>query len=269
MKKARLDILLVERGLASNRDEAQRLIRAGQTLVEETVRDKPGEKIDIEATIRVQRRETVFASRGGIKLSHALDRFAVRVEGRVCADLGASTGGFTDCLLRRGAAKVFAVDVGHGQLAYSLQTDPRVVVMDRVNCRYLSRERLGEDIDLVVGDLSFISVRKVFSAIAEILAHDGEAVLLIKPQFEIGKGKVGKKGLVRDPDSHIEVLRDCFDFFIREGWIPSGIAPSPITGKTGNLEFFLRVARDGVSLDIDAIDAVVQEAHRRERAEQV
>lgn len=261
--KTRLDQLLIERALANTRDEAQRLIRAGQVLVEETVCDKPGHKVDGRAAVRVQQRETPYVSRGGLKLAQALAQFAIDVAGWVCADLGASTGGFTDCLLRYGAARVYAIDVGYGQLAYSLQVDERVVVMDRTNCRYVRQETLGEQVDLVVGDLSFISVQKVREAIESITKPGGELVLLIKPQFEIGKGRVGKKGLVSRPEDHAEVLQTSFDFWQEAGWRIHGICASPIQGKSGNLEFLLHASRSGARACMarESIMGIVEQAH--------
>jgi len=268
--KFRLDLLLVQRELAENREEAQRLIRAGKVLVAESVVDKPGAKVDSEAPLRVAQRESRYAGRGGLKLEAALRRFQVDIAGSVVADLGASTGGFTDCLLHHGARKVFAVDVGYGQLDYRLQTDPRVVVMDRTNCRYLQAEDFGEPIDWVTADLSFISVKTVFPAIARILKAGGSALLLIKPQFEIGKGKVGKKGIVSRSEDHIQVLTECREFFLRAGWSVKGVAPSPIAGKSGNIEFLMMIAdTDEASLSLMDIDQAVREAHSTESIEMV
>ncbi|MBN2329584.1 MAG: TlyA family RNA methyltransferase [Candidatus Omnitrophica bacterium] len=262
MEKIRLDQLLVDKKLTDNRNEAQRLIRAGVVLVREEVSDKPGVKVAKDAPIRLLKPESPYVSRGGLKLEGALKRFGIDPSGCIAADLGASTGGFTDCLLKHGARKVYAMDVGYGQLAYSLQIDPRVVVMDRTNTRYLTREDLGEAVDIVVADLSFISIRTVFPAIQRIIKEDGIAILLIKPQFEIGKGRVGKKGIVRKADDHAEVLEDCVLFLSQKGWRTVGIAPSPITGKSGNIEFLLYGAPSGSeTLTSDAIRSIVQESH--------
>lgn len=263
MAKIRLDLYLMQNDLAGSREEAQRYIRAGKVLVNENVIDKPGTPVDIAANIRVKKPETSFASRGGLKLEEALRRFSIPVEGKVAADLGASNGGFTDCLLQKNVKKVYAVDVGHGQLSYHLQTDPRVVVMDRTNCRYLEEKHLGEPVDLVVADLSFISIKTVFLAITRILKRDGDAVFLIKPQFEIGKGRVGKKGIVKDPRDHFEVLLSCYHFFHEQEWSVIGACPSPIVGKTGNIEFLLHI-RPGIEhsrMKEEDLELVVSEAH--------
>lgn len=264
MPRVRLDVLLVEKELASSRDEAQRLIRAGQVLVHETRIEKPGEKVDAESPVRVRRRETPFASRGGIKLQHALEGFGIDVRGMVAADLGASNGGFTDCLLQRGASRVFAIDVGYGQLAHHLQNDERVCVMDRTNCRHLDEEKLGERVDLVTGDLSFISIRKITPSAAAILKPGGMALLLIKPQFEIGKGRVGKKGIVRNADDHLEVLQTCYTSLTEEGWSLLGARHSSITGKTGNIEFWFWMDRSGnpPQLRSETLPEIVSQAHR-------
>jgi len=263
--KYRLDCLLVERELARNREEAQRLIRSGKVLVDEAVADKPGVKFADDSHIRVAERESSYAGRGGLKLENALQRFAIDPSHRVAVDLGASTGGFTECLLRFGAKKVFAVDVGWGQLAYHLQTDPRVAILDRTNCRYLKEEDLGERVDIIAADLSFISVRTVFPAMERILKKEGEAILLIKPQFEIGKGRVGKKGIVRSASDHLEVLESCRAFFIESGWQVKGAVPSPISGKSGNIEFFLHIAPGNAadSISCESIRKAVEEAHER------
>ncbi|RJP24287.1 MAG: TlyA family RNA methyltransferase [Candidatus Omnitrophota bacterium] len=263
MSKNRLDIILIERSLVRNREEASRLIRAGKVLVKEVVTDKPGAKIESDAPIRVIRRDSVYVSRGGLKLAEALKRFAVDVREWTAADLGASTGGFTDCLLQHGARKVFAIDVGYGQLDYRLQQDARVRVMDRTNCRYLDEADLGERVDLVAADLSFISLTTVFSAVTRIVKKDGQAIFLIKPQFEIGKGRVGKRGIVKQFDDHVDVLEQCRNFFDAAGWIVADIAPSPIQGKSGNIEFLIHLVQDRniVSIGPERIHAIAQEAH--------
>lgn len=265
MAKQRLDALLASRGLAPSRETAQRYIRAGEVLVDETVYDKPGVQIDENAVIRLTRKECDFASRGGLKLEEALNTFSIDVTGWTAADFGASNGGFTDCLLRRGAAKVFAVDVGHGQLAYHLQTDARVVVMDKTNCRYVTVDALGEPVDLVTADLSFISIEKVLPAMKLVLKPSGSVIVLVKPQFEIGKGKVGKKGVVRRREDHQQVLESCYDAYASAGWRIIGAAVSPITGKSGNIEFLFWMTLDQQQQSVDRqvlADAVTQ-AHER------
>ncbi len=264
MTKERLDLLLLERELTANREESQRLIRAGKVLVNEVVIDKPGTKISIEQPIRIIERESRYVSRGGLKMEEALNRFQVDVKGKIAADLGASTGGFTDCLLKHGITKVYAIDVGHGQLDYRLQCDDRVIVMDRTNCRYLKAEDLGERVDLITADLSFIGVKTVFPAMTRIVHEVGSMILLIKPQFEIGKGKVGKKGIVKLREDHREVLEQCRDFFHEHGWWIHGLAPSPILGKTGNIEFLFYLAKreNPHAMYDEFIQTVVEEAHR-------
>ncbi len=264
--KVRLDQLLVQQNHTRNREEAQRLIRAGKVLVQETIHDKPGVKVAPDTVVRIVQKESSFASRGGLKLEAALQCFGVDVTDLTAADLGASTGGFTDCLLRHGAKKVFAVDVGRGQLAYALQTDPRVVVMDRTNCRHLDAAALGEMVDLVVADLSFIGIQTIFPAITRILKPTGQAILLIKPQFEIGKGKVGKKGIVKNPEDHEAVLLECRRFFMEAGWRVRGAVPSPVTGKSGNIEFLMWITPGApeISVSPDLLRAAVREAHAKE-----
>jgi len=261
--KQRLDLLLVEQQLATSREQAQRLIRAGKVLVDETVVDKPGATIASDSQVRVRTPKTEFASRGGEKLQAALDKFPIHVTGKSAADLGASNGGFTDCLLRHGASKVFAIDVGQGQLAYPLQIDERVVVMDKTNCRYLKQEDLGQTVEIVVGDLSFISIRTVFPAIMNIIDANGDIIVLIKPQFEIGKGRVGKKGLVRDAADHIEVLSELYEFFATQHWPMAGLIASPIRGKSGNIEFaaWLQAAEKTTPLERSTIENIVEEVH--------
>ncbi len=234
MKKARLDRLLVARGLVESRSVAQRLIRAGEVLVEGQLVDKPGTQVPVEAAIRLKARPR-FVSRGGEKLAAALERFDVPVEGRVAADIGASTGGFTDCLLQHGAAKVYAIDVGYGQLAWKLRRDPRVVVMERTNARYL--RALPEKVGLIVSDLSFISLRLVYATAIDWLEEGGDVVSLIKPQFEAGRREVGKGGVVRDPRVHRRVLEEVAAAMAKLGLGLRGLMASPLLGPAGNVEF--------------------------------
>ncbi len=234
MKKARLDRLLVARGLVESRSIAQRLIRAGEVLVEGQLVDKPGTQVPVEAAIRLKARPR-FVSRGGEKLAAALERFDVPVEGRVAADIGASTGGFTDCLLQHGAAKVYAIDVGYGQLAWKLRRDPRVVVMERTNARYL--RALPEKVGLIVSDLSFISLRLVYATAIDWLEEGGDVVSLIKPQFEAGRREVGKGGVVRDPRVHRRVLEEVAAAMAKLGLGLRGLMASPLLGPAGNVEF--------------------------------
>ncbi len=263
MAKQRLDCLLVERELVLNREHAQRLIRAGKVLVNETVADKPGHKFEWDVKLRINAKESPFVGRGGLKLESALSQFNLDVSGFIVADLGASTGGFTDCLLKHGAAKVYAIDVGYGQLAMPLQNDSRVIVMDRTNCRFLTDDDLGEKVDLVVADLSFISLRTVFPAMQRILKEEGETIVLIKPQFEIGKGRVGKKGIVRKIEDHMEVINECRMFYIHNGWRMKGLIASPIQGKEGNSEFlaYLSTKTDAENITLEMVESIIRKAH--------
>ncbi|MGD8626834.1 MAG: TlyA family RNA methyltransferase [Anaerolineae bacterium] len=234
VRKERLDLLMVERGLVESRQRAQRLIMAGQVAVGDRTVDKPGTRVPIAADLEISG-GLPYASRGGYKLAAALEAFDLAVEGRTAADVGASTGGFTDCLLQRGAAQIYAIDVGYGQLAWKLQQDPRVIVMDRTNARYL--EHLPAPVDLVVIDVSFISLKLILPAAAGWLAPGGQIVALIKPQFEAGRKQVGKGGVVRDPAIHRAVLADLLGWAQARGLGLMGLIPSPITGAAGNVEF--------------------------------
>lgn len=234
MAKERLDRLLVMRGLVQSRAQAQRLILAGRVRVGDAVADKPGQRVELDAPIRVIKPPR-FVSRGGEKLEAALKRFGLDVRGWVVADVGASTGGFTDCLLQHGASRVYAIDVGYGQLAWSLRNDPRVVVMERTNARYL--ERLPEPVDLVTVDVSFISLRLILPRTVTWLKPGGQVVALIKPQFEAGRREVGKGGVVRDPSVHRSVLLRVTQEAAALGLGLRGLMPSPLRGPAGNVEF--------------------------------
>ncbi len=241
MAKVRIDHLLVERGLAESRTKAQALVMAGAVVVGEARVDKPGALVDPAAPVRIKEDAAPqrYVSRGALKLEKALEVFPIDPRGKTCADLGASTGGFTDLLLQRGAAKVYAVDVGYGQLHPRLRSDPRVVVRERENARLLGADSLGERVDLVTGDLSFISLRLVLPAVKAILKAGGEAVLLVKPQFEVGKGEVGKGGVVRDDAKRRAALDAVADAARALGFEPIGHAESPIEGPAGNREWLL------------------------------
>ncbi|WP_041454032.1 TlyA family RNA methyltransferase [Anaeromyxobacter sp. K] len=241
-KRERIDVLLVARGLAESRTRAQALVMAGAVVVGEARVDKPGQLVDPEAPIRLKDGAAPqrYVSRGALKLEKALEVFpAVDPRGRTCADLGASTGGFTDLLLQRGAAKVYAIDVGYGQLHPRLRADPRVVVRERENARQLTSEALGERVELVVGDLSFISLRLILPAVKAILLPGGRAVLLVKPQFEVGKGEVGKGGVVRDDAKRRAALDGIAAAAAGLGFEVLGHAESPIEGPAGNREWLL------------------------------
>lgn len=247
--RIRLDQLLVERGLAAGRGEAQRLIGDGLVRSGDRVLDRPGQAVPPDLPLVVQPLPESYASRGGLKLAAALDRFPVLVAGAVALDTGASTGGFTDVLLRRGAARVYAIDVGYGQLAWTLRTDPRVVVMERTNIRYL--RELPEQPALATIDVSFISLDLVLPAVQQLLAPDGQAVCLIKPQFEAGRCYVGKGGVVRDPEAHAMVLRRVLRRARDDGWRVGGLMRSPITGPAGNREFLAWLHRGPAPDDHD------------------
>ncbi len=240
--KERLDVLLVSLGLAESRAKAQATIMAGEVYVNGQKADKSGMEVDITSNIEVRGSACPYVSRGGLKLEKALKNFGVDPTGYVCSDSGASTGGFTDCLLQQGASKVFAIDVGYGQLAWKIRNDPRVVVMERTNIRYVTLEDLGEPLDLSVIDVSFISLGLVLPVVKTLLKPTGQVLCLIKPQFEAGKDKVGKKGVVRDPAVHEEVLQNfislakSLDFTIRN------LTFSPVKGPEGNIEFLAHLS---------------------------
>ena len=234
--RRRIDLLLVEKGFAKSMEQARALILAGEVLVNETVVDKAGSLVSEDASIRLLEKPP-FVSRGGIKLAHALDQFRLDVTSLVALDVGASTGGFTDCLLQRGASRVYAVDVGYGQLDYRLRTDPRVVVMERVNARYSFS--LPEKADLATIDLSFISLEKVVPNVARLVKPGGKIICLVKPQFEAGRDQVGKGGLVKDPLVHARVLGRFISWAIAKGFRVGGLTPSLILGASGNREFFI------------------------------
>ena len=258
MKKVRLDQLLVEKGLAASRERAKITIMEGSVFVDGQRVDKPGTAVDPEKQIEVRGAQLAFVSRGGKKLEKALQVFPVDPAGKRCIDCGASTGGFTDVLLRGGAAKVYAVDVGYGQLAWKLRTDARVVNMERTNLRYVTPEQIPEKLDLAVMDVSFISIRLVLPAVRELLREDGEVICLIKPQFEAGRENVGKKGVVRDAAVHLAVLEQFREFFPAAGFTLCGLDYSPIRGPEGNIEFLAwlkKGAHDAPELDAAAVVA--------------
>ncbi len=236
MGKTRLDKLLVQRGLAESREQAQRMIMAGWVLVDDRPVTKPGHQVAVDAALRVKARPP-YVSRGGEKLAAALDAFQIDPTGWVCADIGASTGGFTDVLLQRGASKVYAIDVGYGQLHWRLRQDPRVVVMERTNARYL--EGLPEPVQLVTIDASFISLKLLLPVARRLLAPGGQIIALIKPQFEAGRDQVGKGGVVRDPAVHRQVVEGLVAWARERGLGPQAVLPSPLLGPKGNREFLL------------------------------
>lgn len=245
MPKVRLDTLLVERGLADTRSRAQALILAGKVFSGERRLDKPGHQLQPDTALEVRGRDHPWVSRGGVKLAHGLESFGIDPVGLVCLDVGASTGGFTDVLLQHGATRVYAVDVGHGQLDWRLRNDERVVVLERTNARHLTAEQVPEPIDLVVCDASFISLMTVLPAPLNLAAPGARLIALIKPQFEVRKGEVGKGGVVRDPALHAQVcekIRAWLDGL--SGWRVLDLIQSPITGPEGNIEFLIAAERD-------------------------
>ena len=242
-ERLRIDQLLVDRGLAESRARAQALVLAGAVFVGERRMDKPGTAVSADTEVVVRGRAHPWVSRGGLKLVHALDHFTLDVTGRVAIDVGASTGGFTDVLLARGAARVYAVDVGHGQLAWSIRQNPAVVVLERTNARHLTSAQIPQPVDLVVCDASFIGLRTVLPASLQLTAPGALAIALIKPQFEVGKDQVGKGGVVRDPALHAEVCDTIVAWWSGlAGWSVLGVTPSPITGPDGNREFLIAAA---------------------------
>ena len=259
--KKRLDVLLVERLYADTRSKAQAIIMSGNVYVNGQKADKAGTSFEETVEIEVRGAVCPYVSRGGLKLEKALRDFGVKPEGYVCSDSGASTGGFTDCLLQQGAKKVFAIDVGYGQLDWKIRSDERVVVMERTNIRYVTPEQLGEPLDLSVIDVSFISLKIVLPAIKALLKPDGQVLCLIKPQFEAGKEKVGKKGVVRDPETHKEVLDNFVALANELNFTILGLTFSPVKGPEGNIEFLghLTLAdKEGIEPDTAK---VVADAH--------
>ncbi len=245
--KERLDKLLVERGLVSSRQRARGLIMAGKVVVDDKRIEKPGTPVSYDAQVRLKGEVCKYVSRGGMKLERALDVFTIDPRGKTAMDVGASTGGFTDCLLQRGAVRVFAVDVGYGQLAWKLQKDPRVVNLERKNIRYLDLKEIGEPVDLIVVDTSFISVEKFLPRLYELMKKEGEIVALIKPQFEVGRGEVGKGGIVKDPDKHRRVIERIRGFVAKIDMEVKSVVASPLRGASGNMEFFVHFVRTGAT----------------------
>ena len=260
--KKRLDVLLTEQGYADTRSKAQAIIMAGQVYVDGQKADKPGISYEETVQLEVRGESCPYVSRGGLKLEKALRDFGVKPEGYVCSDSGASTGGFTDCLLQQGAKKVFAIDVGYGQLDWKIRSDERVVVMERTNIRYVTPEQLGEPLDLSVIDVSFISLKIVLPTIKTLLKPNGQVLCLIKPQFEAGREKVGKKGVVREPETHKEVLDNFVALANELEFKILGLTFSPVKGPEGNIEFLGHLTLDEkVGIQPDTA-RVVEEAHK-------
>ncbi|MDE6761229.1 MAG: TlyA family RNA methyltransferase [Lachnospiraceae bacterium] len=257
--KERLDVLLVKQGLAASREKAKAVIMSGIVFVDGQREDKAGSVFDEKAKVEIRGSTLKYVSRGGLKLEKAMEHFDVTMSGKVCMDVGASTGGFTDCMLQNGAVKVYAVDVGHGQLDWKLRNDERVVCMEKTNIRYVTREQIEEPVSFASIDVSFISLTKVLGPVKELLTEDGEVVCLIKPQFEAGREKVGKKGVVRDESVHKEVIHMVMDFASSIGFIPCNLEFSPIKGPEGNIEYLLHLSQTSEKkaghIDIESVVA--------------
>lgn len=261
--KERLDVLLVRRNLAPSREKAKAMIMEGNVYVNEQREDKAGASIDTEAVIEVRGHTLAYVSRGGLKLEKAVEQFGLSLDGLVCMDIGASTGGFTDCMLQNGAAKVYAVDVGYGQFAWKLRQDARVVCMEKTNIRYVTPEDVGEPLDFASVDVSFISLTKVLPAAWELLKDGAQMVCLVKPQFEAGREKVGKKGVVRDPKVHLEVVSRIVAFTREMGFSVLHLDFSPIKGPEGNIEYLIHLKKDGAGALADGVspEKNVEAAH--------
>ena len=264
MAKTRLDVYLTENGLTTSRERAKALIMAGQVYVKNQKCDKAGMMIDdSEKEVEIRGEQLKYVSRGGLKLEKAMAEFPISLENKVTMDIGASTGGFTDCMLQNGAKRVYAVDVGYGQFAWKLRQDKRVVNMERTNIRYVTPEDIGEDIDFASIDVSFISLKLVLPAAYNLLAFEGEIVALIKPQFEAGKGQVGKKGVVRDKSVHFDVIRSVLDFAVDNGFTVLGLSYSPIKGPEGNIEYLAYLKKSSCTSNPtdEEVSGIVEKSH--------
>lgn len=260
--KERLDVLLVKNGYYQSRERAKAAIMAGIVFVDGQKSDKAGNMIDMEAEIFVKENLCPYVSRGGLKLEKSMKEFDLVLDGKTCMDIGASTGGFTDCMLQNGAVKVYAIDVGYGQLDWKLRNDPRVVNMEKCNVRYLDTETIAEPIDFISIDVSFISLKLIFPVAAKVLSEDGEIVCLVKPQFEAGREQVGKKGIVRDRKVHEEVIENVINYAAENGLYPQGLTFSPVTGAKGNIEYLLHLAkREKMSYNVSCIQEIVMNSH--------
>lgn len=261
--KKRIDVLLFEKGLAPSREKARALIMAGSVYVNHQKYDKPGDTVPEDAEIEVRGSTLRYVSRGGLKLEKAMQLFPISLEDKLCMDIGASTGGFTDCMLQNGARRVYSVDVGYGQLAWQLRQDPRVVNLERTNARYLTRAQVPEEIDFFSVDVSFISLKIILPAVRPLLRDGGQAVCLIKPQFEAGREKVGKKGVVRDKAVHEEVVERICGFALENGYSVLGLTFSPVKGPEGNIEYLVYLEKNDEPIHIAACTphTVVEESH--------
>ena len=258
--KERLDVILVNKGLAPSREKAKRTIMAGLVSVDGRIEDKPGSTFDIDAEVEVSGPDCPYVSRGGLKLEKGIDEWGIDLQGAICVDMGASTGGFTDCMLTHGARKVYAIDVGYGQLDYKLRTDERVVNMEKTNIRYLDTEQISEPIDFISIDVSFISLSHMLPVAARLLNEDGNVLCLVKPQFEAGREQVGKGGIVRDKAVHEEVISKVISYAEESNLHPEELTYSPIKGTKGNIEYLLLLSPKKCDNKVD-VSRVVNEAH--------
>lgn len=263
--KKRLDVALVEKGLVASREKAKALIMEGKVFVNNDKEDKPGTQVKEDDTIEIRGKQLPYVSRGGLKLEKAMQSFDLSLDGLICMDIGASTGGFTDCMLQNGAIKVYSVDVGYGQFAWKLRQDPRVVCMEKTNIRYVTPEDIADAIDFASVDVSFISLDKVLPPARNLLSEDGQMVCLIKPQFEAGRERVGKKGVVRDPKVHEDVIGTVLDFALADGFSVLHLDYSPIKGPEGNIEYLVHLQKSDAPVmgaDVPEVHQIVKDAHQ-------
>jgi len=266
--KERLDVLLVSRGYFPSRERAKAAVMEGCIYIGGRIYDKPGTPVDVDAELEVRGDNCPFVGRGGLKLAKAVEEFGLDLEGAVGMDVGASTGGFTDCMLQNGAVKVYSVDVGYGQLDWKLRTDDRVVNMEKCNFRYLDPETIPDRIDMISIDVSFISLKLMFPVAVKLLKEDGDIACLVKPQFEAGRDQVGKKGIVKDPEVHREVILKCAGYALENGLIPQGLTFSPVSGAKGNIEYLMHLRKgERDSFDMESFSQsaadIVDESHAR------
>lgn len=261
--KERLDVLVVKHGIAESREKAKAMIMSGDIFVNGQREDKAGSMFQEDVIVELKGKPMKYVSRGGLKLEKALLEFDISLEDKTCMDIGASTGGFTDCMLQNGATKVFSVDVGYGQFAWKLRNDERVVCMEKTNIRYVTPEQIGELLDFASVDVSFISLTKVLPAALPLMNEGGEMICLIKPQFEAGREKVGKKGVVREPQTHLEVIQKIIEFSLEHGFSVRNLSFSPIKGPEGNIEYLVHLKKETVTTMDEGVDAVdvVQVSH--------
>ncbi len=263
--KKRIDVLLVEKGLIDSREKAKRIVMEGAVFIGENRIDKPGEKVDIDSPITIKYNPIPYVSRGGLKLEKAIDEFNININNKIAIDIGASTGGFTDCMLKNGVKKVYAIDVGYGQLDWNLRNDDRVIVKERTNIRYVEKDDIGEMVDFISIDVSFISLKLVLPVAKKLMKDNGVIVALIKPQFEAGREKVGKKGVVREKKVHLEVINEIVEFCNNINLRVSDITYSPITGATGNIEYLAYIIKESNCIKTISdlqIQNIVKDAHK-------